>query len=66
MPKPPKRKLFWGYYTRDGVNIAYPEKAFLDLLYIRHLKNGEMSEERLFSMWDDMYLEELNQERLLF
>jgi len=52
MPKPPKRKLFWGYYTRDGVNIAYPEKAFLDLLYIRHLKNREMSKERLFSMWE--------------
>lgn len=32
------KKLFWGYEACDGVNLACPEKAFLDLVYIRHLK----------------------------
>jgi hypothetical protein len=28
-------KLFFGYETREGFNIATPEKALLDTLYLR-------------------------------
>ena len=30
-----KRTLFWGYESLHGFLIAYPEKALLDLLYLR-------------------------------
>lgn len=44
--------------------MAAPEKALLDLLYIRASKNPEDGEERVFSLMEDMYLEELNQQKL--
>lgn len=28
-----KRDLFWGYEMREGIYVARPEKAFLDLIY---------------------------------
>jgi len=30
-----KGELFWGYNGADGANIATPEKALLDILYLR-------------------------------
>ena len=55
-----KRSFFYGFEDEDGVRIAVPEKALLDLIYIRR---REMSVENLRSLVDDMYLEELDKER---
>lgn len=57
------KKLFWGYEACDGVNLACPEKALLDLVYIRHLK-GRFSLEDVFSLLDDMYIEDLDRKKL--
>ncbi|ACX53254.1 hypothetical protein Adeg_2178 (plasmid) [Ammonifex degensii KC4] len=60
------RRLFWGWREDgQGVRWAWPEKALLDLIYIRHLRTRELSRERLLSLLDDMYLGELNGERLV-
>ncbi|MBI5406401.1 MAG: type IV toxin-antitoxin system AbiEi family antitoxin domain-containing protein [Nitrospirae bacterium] len=29
-----KKDLFWGYEVQDGIYVAKPEKAFLDLVYL--------------------------------
>mgnify|MGYP000589707041 CR=1 FL=1 len=58
------RRLFWGYRFDGRANVAWPEKALLDLIYIRHLKTRELSAARLHSLLQDMYLEELDRERL--
>ncbi|MEW5932396.1 MAG: hypothetical protein AB1816_02245 [Bacillota bacterium] len=54
------RRLFWGYRPLAGTPVAEPEKALLDLVYIRHVRSRELSAERLESLFDDMYLEELD------
>ena len=60
-----KRSLFGGY-TREGVVlVAEPEKALLDLIYIRHVRGRELGRVALDSLLDDMYLDELDQEKLL-
>jgi len=59
-----KRSLFWGYSTEGNVNIADPEKALLDLIYIRYSKNKEGNEEQMMSMIDDMYVEDLEKSRM--
>ncbi len=59
------RHLFWGYRSEGGVNLALPEKALLDLIHIRHVARRELTAERLASLLDDMYLEELDEGRLL-
>ena len=46
------------------MSIAYPEKALLDLVHIRHLTGRRLTWERLRSLLDHMYLEELDRERL--
>lgn len=50
-----KNSLFFGF---DSQRLAYPEKAYLDLLYIRHrkMKDWEFSE--------TLYTTELNRRRL--
>lgn len=58
------RRLFWGYRFDGRANVALPEKALLDLIYIRHLKTQELTATRLHSLFDDLYLEELDRERL--
>lgn len=58
------RRLFWGYRFDGRANVAWPEKALLDLIYIRHLKTRKLSAARLHSLLEDMYLEELDRERL--
>lgn len=58
------RTLFYGYRMRDGVAWADPEKALLDLIYLRHLKTGKLDEDRLRSLLGDMYLEDLDQKLL--
>ncbi|MFO8051972.1 MAG: hypothetical protein R6V01_09800 [Thermoplasmatota archaeon] len=60
-----KRSLFWGYETEGNVNLAEPEKALLDLIYIRYSKNKERNEDLMMSMIDDMYIEDLEKRKLL-
>lgn len=60
-----KRSLFRGY-TREGtVLVAEPEKALLDLIYIRYVRGRYLNRSSLDSLIDDMYLEELNREKLV-
>ncbi|WAM37002.1 hypothetical protein OTK01_000817 [Caldicellulosiruptor acetigenus] len=50
------RFMFWGYGKgTDGVNYAEPEKAFVDWLYVRGLRQ-KWPFERICSMMEDMYL----------
>lgn len=58
------KPLFFGYREHQDIQMAAPEKALLDLLYIRGSKNPNNGEERVFSLMDDMYLEELNPQKL--
>lgn len=50
-----KTPLFFGF---DEKRIAYPEKAWLDLLYIRGLRN------RSFPVTEKFYLKELNPKKV--
>ncbi len=57
-------KLFWGFERRGEFSVAEPEKALLDLIYIRHVRNREFDMEGLKSLLDDMYPDELDKETL--
>lgn len=59
-----KKSLFFGYEKDGSVLTAHVEKALLDLLYIRCVKTNEMDMKGLLSLTDDMYLDDLNKERL--
>ncbi len=59
-----KRPLFWGYRREGEVMVAEPEKALLDLVYVRHIRGRDMTRGALDSLMDDMYLEELDKQRL--
>ncbi len=59
-----KRSLFWGYTVEGTVQVAEPEKALLDLIYIRYTRNRDANEFLIHSLMDDMYLEDLDEERL--
>ena len=59
-----KRSLFWGFKIEGTVQVAVPEKALLDLLYIRYTRNRNASERTILSLMDDMYLEELDKKKL--
>lgn len=59
------RRLFWGYVFDGRANVAHPEKAVLDLIYIRYVRNRELTHDRLRSLLDDMYLADLDRDRLL-
>ncbi len=48
------RSLFWGYQQSGTVLIAEPEKALLDLIYIRGVSNSELSLDAMASLVDDM------------
>lgn len=50
-----KSSLFFGF---DAERVAYPEKAYLDTLYIR-MRNGEKG---IFT--ETLYRDKLNQQRL--
>ncbi|MBC7104849.1 MAG: hypothetical protein H5T97_02825 [Firmicutes bacterium] len=56
------RRLFWGWREDPGtgVRVALPEKALLDLVYIRVLRTRELDPEGLASLLDDMYPDELD------
>jgi hypothetical protein len=59
-----KKEIFWGYEKRGTVQIAHPEKALLDLIYIRYTRSRDRYEEGIRSLMDDMYLEDLDRDRL--
>jgi len=59
-----KRSLFWGYRKEGNIQIAEPEKALLDLIYIRYSRKRNANENLLLSMIDDMYLDEIDRETL--
>lgn len=59
-----KRTLFWGYLWDGSVNTAEPEKALLDLIYIRSVKGRGLKDNALASLLDDMYLEDLDRKKL--
>ena len=56
--------LFWGYRKIGMINIAEPEKALLDLIYIRYVKNKDMKAFGIKSLFDDMYIDEISIEKL--
>jgi predicted transcriptional regulator of viral defense system len=60
-----KRSLFWGYTSEGTVQVAEPEKALLDLIYVRITRNRFSKEEAVLSLIDDMYLEDLDGKKAL-
>lgn len=59
-----KRNLFWGYKIERNIKTAEPEKALLDLIYIRTVR-GRGDDNVLGSLVDDMYLEDLDMKKLI-
>jgi predicted transcriptional regulator of viral defense system len=51
---------FAGYRRRDTADMAEPEKALCDLVYLRYRRTREFSEDRMRSLLDDMDLAELH------
>jgi len=51
---------FIGYHRRDTYDMAEPEKALCDLVYLRYRRTRELSEDRMRSLLDDMDLAELH------
>lgn len=60
-----KRSLFRGYVIEGSILVAEPEKALLDLIYVRHVRGRDFSKSALDSLMNDMYLEDLDQRKLL-
>ena len=60
-----KRSLFWGFKNEGMVQVAEPEKALLDLIYIRYSRKRDANGSMITSLMDDMYLEDLNSDKLL-
>ena len=58
------KSLFWGYKKEGTVLTAEPEKALLDFIYIRHVKNKELNINGVSSLINDMSLNELNLEKI--
>ena len=57
-------RLFFGFWEHSsGIKIAEPEKAVLDMIYFRYFK-GNYSLNSLLSELDDMFLEELDKDKL--
>jgi hypothetical protein len=59
-----KRDLFWGYRTEGDIKTAEPEKALLDLIYVRIVK-GRGKKTTLESLMDDMYLDDLDKKKIV-
>ncbi len=59
-----QRPYFTGFRDQGSFDLAHPEKALLDLIYIRHLRTRELDEERTRSLLDDMDLGLLDHRRL--
>ena len=60
-----KKSLFWGYQKEGFIQIAEPEKALLDLIYIRIDRGRNMKTDAIGSLMEDMYLEDIDKKKLL-
>ena len=58
------KSLFWGYKKEGVVLTAEPEKALLDLIYIRHTRSKELSINGIASLTNDMSIDEFNLDKL--
>ncbi|MFA5102473.1 MAG: hypothetical protein WC525_04920, partial [Candidatus Thermoplasmatota archaeon] len=58
------KSLFWGYTQEKTVCIAHPEKAVLDLLYIRGVCTKELTLNGFRSLLEDMDFDTLDKRRL--
>lgn len=58
------KSLFWGYQKEGSVLTAEPEKALLDLIYIRGVKTGELPIDRAKSLIEDIDISEINREKV--
>jgi hypothetical protein len=54
------KSLFWGYKKEEPILTAEPEKALLDLIYIRYSRNKNANFKAIASLINDMTTEELN------
>lgn len=52
-----KPELWWGFYQQDGIFTASPEKAIVDMLYLKNLG------QRLFDT-DEWYFKQVNRQLL--
>lgn len=59
-----QKPLFTGYTQENNILIAIPEKALLDLIYIRGVKTKQFSLKRFESITQDMDLEAINSKLL--
>ena len=59
-----RKELFRGYMQEGSILVAEPEKALLDLIYIRAVHSKEMDVSSLRSLVDDMYMDELDLKKL--
>jgi hypothetical protein len=59
-----KKSLFWGFQQDGSIWIAEPEKALLDLIYIRGISTRELPLEGVRSLVDDTEADRLNRDRL--
>jgi len=59
-----KRPLFWGFKREGSIQIAEPEKALLDLIYIRYSRKRNANETFILSLMDDMYMDDIDKELL--
>ena len=59
-----KRSLFWGYQKEGFVQIAEPEKALLDLVYIKVVRGRSLNLRVFGSLVEDMYLEDIDYKKL--
>lgn len=59
-----KKEFFFGFFEfQPNIYYAYPEKALLDLIYIRFIK-GKINKYYIESLINDLYLSELDINRL--
>jgi len=58
------KSLFWGYQNNETVLAAEPEKALLDLIYIRCIKNKELNIDGIASLINDISTDEFDLEKI--
>lgn len=58
------QSLFWGYLKEGTVLTAEPEKALLDLIYIRYASTRELNIDGIASLVNDMTVYEFDLEKL--
>jgi len=59
-----QRPYFTGFRDQGAFNLACPEKALLDLVYLRFCRTRELGERRLRSLIEDMNLGLINRRSL--